>query len=151
MRVVIQRVNLATVRVGDEVVGAIGRGLLVFIGIHREDTDEDLDWILQKIVQVRVFEDEEGKMNRSVMEISGDVMLISQFTLFGKLRKGTRPSFNRAASPEIAIPIYESAVKKLSFLLGKAVATGRFGEHMDIRAQNDGPVTLVIDSHEKRF
>jgi len=151
MRAVIQRVREASCQVGSEVSGSIEQGLLVFLGIHESDTEIDLDWICQKIIQLRIFEDEEGKMNRSVAESGGGILLISQFTLFGNVRKGTRPSFNRAASPETAIPVYEVAVKRLSFLLGRPVATGRFGEHMIIQAINDGPVTIVIDSHDKRF
>ncbi len=151
MRAVIQRVKSASVKVEGRDTREIQAGLLVFLGIHKLDTDEDLEWLSNKLVQLRIFEDEGGKMNCSLFETGGDLMLISQFTLFGNTRKGTRPSFNHAAPPEVAIPIYERAIEVFGKLLGKPVATGMFGEYMDIDANHDGPVTLVLDTHDKRF
>lgn len=151
MRAVVQRVHRAEVAVQGTVTGAIGKGLLVFLGIHKEDTREDLEWLTGKLLQVRLFEDEGGKMNRSVEEVDGGLLVVSQFTLFGNLKKGSRPSFNRAAPPEQATAFYEEAVKRLSFSLGRSVGTGRFGEHMEIHCDQDGPVTLILDSHERTF
>ena len=151
MRAVIQRVSRASVSVDGKECGAIGAGLLVFLGIGRDDDDKDSEWLINKIPQIRIFEDDEGKMNRSVREIDGEVMVISQFTLYGNLRKGSRPSFNRAALPDVAIPCYEAFVRDLSNALGKPVASGKFGEMMKIDACNDGPVTLILDTKEKRF
>ncbi len=151
MRAVLQRVHRAEVTVQGSVTGFIGKGLLVFLGIHKADTREDLDWLTGKLLEVRIFEDEEGKLNRSLIETEGGLLVVSQFTLFGNLKKGTRPSFNRAAPPEQATAFYEEAVKRLSFKLGRSVGTGRFGEHMDIHCDQDGPVTLILDSHERTF
>ena len=151
MRAVIQRVNWVEVRVGDKVAGAIRKGLLVFLGIEKSDTDADMLWLAEKIPVIRCFEDDEGKMNRSLLDQDMEVMVISQFTLFGSLRKGTRPSFNRAAEPAMAIPIYENFVATLERIIGKPVATGIFGAEMLIEAHNDGPVTLVLDTHNKDF
>jgi D-tyrosyl-tRNA(Tyr) deacylase len=151
MRAVIQRVNRAEVVVNGASTGLIERGLLVFIGIHKSDTKDDLEWMAGKILQVRIFPDAEGKMNRSIKDVDGGILVVSQFTLFGNLKKGTRPSFNRAADPEMATAIYEELVKQLSFALGKPVSTGRFGEHMDILCDQDGPVTLILDSNERDF
>lgn len=151
MRAVVQRVSRASVVVDGAVKSAIGSGLLVFIGVAQGDTEADLDWVVRKIPQIRCFEDDEGRMNRSVQDIDGEILVISQFTLFGNLRKGTRPSFNRAALPAEAIPLYEHFVSRLEAILGKSVGTGSFGAQMDIEAHNDGPVTLVIDSQQKDF
>ncbi len=131
--------------------GSITRGLLVFLGIGEKDSDEDIDWLARKIPQIRIFEDDNGLMNRSVQEIDGNILLISQFTLYGNLRKGTRPSFNRAAPPEIAVPMYERFNLALQAALGKQVPSGVFGQHMDIAALNDGPVTLILDTKDKRL
>lgn len=149
MRAVIQRVSRAAVSVENAVCGEIGPGLLVFLGVGQEDNPQDVDWLAQKVSVVRVFEDEAGKMNRSIRDVEGGILVISQFTLFGNLRKGTRPSFNRAAPPELAVPLYESFVTRLSELLGKPVPTGVFGAMMRIEAHNDGPVTLILDSKAK--
>jgi D-tyrosyl-tRNA(Tyr) deacylase len=146
MRTVIQRVSRASVAVEGEVTGEIGSGLLVLLGIAPTDTEEDALWLAQKICALRVFEDGEGRMNRSVVEVGGGVLVVSQFTLFASTRKGTRPSFNDAAKPEIAIPLYERFNLHASAALGRRVATGRFAARMDIALVNDGPVTLVIDS-----
>ncbi|NDV63526.1 D-tyrosyl-tRNA(Tyr) deacylase [Puniceicoccales bacterium CK1056] len=151
MRAVLQRVKKSVVKVEGKSVGSIGKGLLVFLGIERIDTNSDLEWLVDKLPRVRCFEDDAGRMNRNLEETGGEVMVISQFTLFGSLRKGTRPSFNRAADPEQAIPLYEEFVERLSTTLGKPVATGIFGAEMEISAVNDGPVTLVIDTKNRDF
>ncbi|MFP4541452.1 MAG: D-aminoacyl-tRNA deacylase [Opitutales bacterium] len=151
MRAVVQRVSRAEVVVEGRTVGRIGRGLLVFLGVGQGDSADDAAWLARKVPQIRIFEDAEGRMNRSVQEIGGEVMVISQFTLFGNLRKGTRPSFNRAAPPELAVPLYEQFTADLEGVLGRPVARGVFGAHMDIAAHNDGPVTLVLDTRDKEF
>jgi len=149
MRVVIQRVSSARVTVDTATVGEIGRGLLVLVGVAPDDTDDDIRWLAEKIVALRIFEDDSGRMNVSVKEIAGDVLVVSQFTLFGSVRKGTRPSFNDAAPPDIARPRYEQFTRALSDSLGKAVPTGRFAATMAVHLVNDGPVTLVIDSKRR--
>jgi D-tyrosyl-tRNA(Tyr) deacylase len=146
MRAVIQRVTSASVTVEGEIVGAIGCGLLVLIGKVDADAAEDIDWLAGKIVNLRIFADEAGVMNRSVLDIGGEILLVSQFTLFASTKKGTRPSWHRAAKPELAIPLYEAMTRKLSDLLGRPVQTGRFGAMMQVALVNDGPVTLIIDS-----
>jgi len=151
MRAVIQRVGTATVRVEGKKVGHIGPGLLVFLGIENSDTEKDLLWLAEKIPVIRCFEDADGRMNRSLMETGGEVMVISQFTLFGSLRKGTRPSFNRAADPGMAVPMYEEFLSRLQRLTGREPAAGVFGAEMHITADNDGPVTLVLDTRNKDF
>jgi|TARA_B110000438_G_scaffold298514_1_gene346910 D-tyrosyl-tRNA(Tyr) deacylase len=151
MRAVVQRVSSAAVAADGEPKDAIGRGLLIFLGVAESDEPEDLEWLVRKIPQIRCFEDTEGRMNRSVVDIEGELMVISQFTLFGNLKKGSRPSFNRAARPEKAIPMYEEFVTKLEAAVGRRVATGSFGAQMDIEAQNDGPVTLILDTEQKDF
>jgi len=151
MRAVLQRVHQASVSVEGVLNGKIGRGFLLFLGVGHYDTEEDMDWLLRKIPQIRVWEDEDGRMNRSLMDINGEVLVISQFTLFGNLRKGTRPSFNHAALPEKAEPMYLEFVERLSKILGKPVPTGKFAHHMDIDAANNGPVTLVVDTKNKTF
>lgn len=151
MRVVIQRVHRASVSVEERTVGEIGRGLLVFHGVGAEDNDDDIAWLARKIPQIRCFEDEDGKLNRSVQEIGGGILLISQFTLYGNLRKGTRPSFNRAAEPDIARTLFARMREALEQSLGAPVPTGEFGGMMRIEASNDGPVTLVIDTRDKRW
>ncbi|SVD98750.1 uncharacterized protein METZ01_LOCUS451604, partial [marine metagenome] len=148
---VTQRVSRATVRVGGEVTGSIEVGLLVFLGVDREDDDKDLEWMVGKIIGLRVFEDDEGRMNRSVREVDGGILVISQFTLFGNLRKGTRPSFNRAANPVVAEATYQRFLDRLGEEMGRPAEAGRFGASMEIEAVNDGPVTIVIDSKDKRF
>ncbi|MEX0321811.1 MAG: D-aminoacyl-tRNA deacylase [Puniceicoccaceae bacterium] len=149
MRVVVQRVKQAKVIADGKLSGAIGPGLLVFLGIEQRDTQEDATWLAEKIPVIRCFEDEQGKMNRSLQDKNYEIMVISQFTLYGSLRKGTRPSFNRAALPDSAIPLYEFFVTKLEQLCDKPVATGVFGAYMEIDAANDGPVTLIIDTKDK--
>ncbi len=149
MRTVIQRVSRASVTVNGRKKSEIGYGLLVFIGIEEADDENDAEWLSKKIVQLRIFNDREGIMNQSVVETSGDIMVVSQFTLHAKTKKGNRPSYIRAARPEIAMPLYNSFVNRLSKLLGKTTATGEFGAMMDVELINDGPVTIIIDSKEK--
>jgi len=149
MRVVIQRVTKAVVSVDGRVISGIGPGLLVFAGIEEADNEQDIDWISNKVVQIRVFNDSEGVMNINVMEAGGDIMVISQFTLHAKTKKGNRPSYIKAASPEIAIPLYESFIRVLSGLSGKNIATGEFGAMMEVSLVNDGPVTIIIDSKNR--
>ena len=151
MRLVLQRVSKATCTVEGKISGQIDRGLLVFIGVDAEDGKEDVEWLVEKLPRIRIFEDEDGKMNRSLADIEGEVLAISQFTLHGNLRKGTRPSFNRAAGPEKGKQLYEEFVSKLSNCLQKPIPTGVFGAHMDIEAHNDGPVTLILDSRDRKF
>ena len=146
MRVVIQRVSEASVAVDGTERGRIGRGLLVLLGIQPEDTAEDIEWLANKNGQLRIFDDEAGVMNRSVVDAGGGILLVSQFTLLASTKKGTRPSWHRAAKPEIAVPLYESFHRKLQELLGRPVPTGVFGADMKVSLVNDGPVTLVIDS-----
>ncbi len=146
MRAVIQRVSSARVSVGAETTGAIDRGLLVLLGVTHSDTDEDARWLADKIASLRVFEDESGRMNRSVVETMGGILVVSQFTLFASTRKGARPSYNDAAKPEHAEPLYENFVGHVRTALGRAVPTGRFGAMMRVELVNDGPVTLMIDS-----
>lgn len=144
MRAVVQRVKQASVTVEGRVTGSIDKGLLVFLGIEDIDTEEDLKYTCDKITGLRIFEDEEGKMNRSVVDIGGSVLLVSQFTLYGDVRHGRRPSFIKAARPETAIPIYEKGIALLQEIL--PVETGEFQAMMDVSLVNDGPVTILIDS-----
>jgi D-aminoacyl-tRNA deacylase len=149
MRVVIQRVKRASVTIGNRVRDEIGPGLLILAGIEEADDVSDVEWLSSKISQLRIFNDEEGVMNLSVIETGGSIMVISQFTLHAKTKKGNRPSYMKAARHEIAIPLYDSFIKKMSELTGQRVATGEFGAMMDISLVNDGPVTIIIDSKEK--
>jgi D-tyrosyl-tRNA(Tyr) deacylase len=144
MRIVLQRVSRASVTVDGRVTGEIGRGLLLLVGFTEGDTEEALAWMARKIVQLRIFSDDEGKMNRSVEEADGAVLVVSQFTLYGDARKGNRPSFIDAARPETAIPLYERFVELLR-ATGRPVATGEFGAMMDVELVNDGPVTLILE------
>ncbi len=149
MRAVIQRVSRAQVRVEGEVTGAIGRGLLVLLGVEEGDTPEDVRMMAEKIVGLRIFPDAEGKMNLGLTDVTGELLVVSQFTLLGDCRQGRRPSFIAAARPEVAIPLYEAFVAAVAGL-GIRVATGRFQTHMEVELVNDGPVTLMLDSR-KRF
>lgn len=149
MRAVIQRVARASVCIEGEIKAEIGQGLLVFLGIETEETPEDVDWLCRKIIQLRIFNDENGVMNIPVSETGGEVLVISQFTLHAKTKKGNRPSYINAARPEIAIPLYNDFIKKLSSLLGKMVKTGEFGTKMLVDLTNDGPVTILIDTKNK--
>ena len=146
MRAVVQRVSRASVTVEERVTGSIAGGLLVLVGVTADDGEEDIVWLAGKIVGQKLFADENGRMNFSVMESGGGVLVVSQFTLLASTRKGTKPSWHRAAGPEVAIPLYEAFVRKLEELLGRPVATGEFGAMMEVALVNDGPVTLVLDS-----
>jgi D-tyrosyl-tRNA(Tyr) deacylase len=146
MRAVVQRVKSASVTIENEIVGGIDHGLVVLLGIETQDTPEDLEWLAAKLVNQRLFPGDEGPWSQSVIEVRGGILLVSQFTLHASTRKGTKPSWHRAAKPEQAIPLYEAMTEKLRELLGRPVATGRFGAMMDVALLNDGPVTLVIDS-----
>jgi D-tyrosyl-tRNA(Tyr) deacylase len=147
MRAVLQRVRRARVLVGDEVVGEIGVGLLVLLGVSRSDTGEDANWLAQKIIGLRLFADTDDKMNLSVADVSGSVLVVSQFTLHGDCRKGRRPSFVDAAPPETAIPLYEAFINGVK-AEGIPTETGRFGAMMQVELTNDGPVTLILDTKE---
>ncbi|WP_316837598.1 D-aminoacyl-tRNA deacylase [Pedobacter nutrimenti] len=149
MRAVIQRVSEASCRVDTELTGTIEGGLLVLLGIEDSDTMEDLDWLAQKIAGIRIFSDEQGLMNKSLSDTGGNILMISQFTLFASTKKGNRPGFTRAARPDKAIPLYESMISKLTALLNKKIQTGIFGADMKISLLNDGPVTLIIDTKNK--
>ncbi len=149
MRVVIQRVLEASVVVDEKVVGSIKNGLLVLLGIEDADTEEDLHWLSNKIVGLRLFDDQDGVMNLSVKDIGGDILLISQFTLMASTKKGNRPSYIKASKPPIAVPLYEQMIATLSNDLGKAVQTGIFGADMKVSLINNGPVTITIDSKNK--
>lgn len=149
MRLVLQRVTEAAVRINGEVRGQIGPGLLVLAGITAEDTAEDLQWLSKKVVQLRIFGDEAGKMNRSVIDIGGTILLISQFTLLASTKKGNRPSFIQAAPPAGAVPLYEKLIGLLEQELGRKIATGIFGADMQVSLVNDGPVTILLDSKNR--
>ena len=149
MRAVLQRVTQASCTVDGEITGAIDTGFLVLLGIEDADRLDDLDWLAQKIIGMRVFGDENGMMNKALADVDGDILLISQFTLFASTKKGNRPGFTKAARPDIAIPLYEKMIEKLSALLGKKVKTGIFGADMKIALLNDGPVTIIIDTKNK--
>ena len=149
MRVVIQRVTKATVSVGDKICGKIGRGLVVLVGIEDSDGTEDIEWISKKMVSLRIFNDEEGVMNWSLKEVDGDILLVSQFTLHARTKKGARPGYTRASKPEIAVPLYEKLIQQLEIDLGKKIQTGIFGADMKVELVNNGPVTILIDSKNK--
>lgn len=149
MRIVVQRVSRASVEVEKNVTGHIGKGLLVLVGIEEADNKEDVEWIAGKIVQLRIFPDKQGVMNKSCIETGGEILLVSQFTLHAMTKKGNRPSYIRAARPETAIPLYEQLIQSLTFLLGKSIATGVFGADMQVSLINDGPVTIWMDSKNK--
>lgn len=149
MRTVIQRVSQASVTIDGNVKSAIGKGLLVLLGICDDDNEEDIDWLVKKIVQLRVFDDENGVMNRSVTDVQGEIMVVSQFTLYASYKKGNRPSWLRASKPEVATPLYLLFCEKLSAALGKPVATGSFGADMKVSLLNDGPVTICMDTKNK--
>ncbi|MDB5132934.1 MAG: dtd [Mucilaginibacter sp.] len=149
MRAVIQRVSQASCTVDNKITGAIQTGFVVLLGIEDADTEEDLQWLAQKISGLRVFGDENGLMNKALADVDGDILLISQFTLFAQTKKGNRPSFIRAAKPEKAIPMYEKMIAALEEATGKKVATGIFGADMKISLLNDGPVTIIMDTKDK--
>ncbi|MBO0322715.1 D-tyrosyl-tRNA(Tyr) deacylase [Muricauda sp. CAU 1633] len=149
MRAVIQRVSKASVTVDGNIISAIECGLLVLLGIEDADGTEDMEWLSKKMVNLRIFNDDEGVMNRSVLDVDGDIIVVSQFTLHAQTKKGNRPSYIKAAKPEVAIPMYEAFVQKLEEDLGKKVGTGIFGADMKVELLNDGPVTIVIDTKNR--
>lgn len=149
MRAVVQRVSQANVVIESTVRGSIQKGLGVLLAIEEPDTEEDIEWLSGKLVRLRIFDDENGVMNRSVQEIGGDVLLISQFTLYASTRKGNRPSYSRSARPEVAVPLYKKFITRLEQDLGKPIQTGEFGAQMAVNLTNDGPVTIIIDSKMK--
>lgn len=149
MRAVIQRVSEANVKINGDIHGQIETGFLILLGIEEEDTEEDVDWLCKKVSGLRIFSDEEGKMNLDIKDIKGAFLVISQFTLHAKTKKGNRPSFIHAAKPEIAIPLYESFKSKLAIESGLTVASGEFGADMKVTLCNDGPVTIIIDTKNK--
>lgn len=151
MRTVVQKVSKASVSVENKIVSSIESGLLVLVGIEDTDTDQDIDWLVKKIVNLRIFDDKEGVMNLSVQDVKGDLIIVSQFTLHASMKKGNRPSYIRASKPDFAVPMYQKFIKKTEEILGKKVGTGVFGAMMDVELINDGPVTIIIDSKQKDF
>ncbi|MBF01610.1 D-aminoacyl-tRNA deacylase [Flavobacterium coralii] len=149
MRVVLQRVNSASVTIAGETVAAIKQGLLILLGVEDADTTEDIEWLTAKIAKLRIFNDAEGVMNLSVTDVDGEVIVVSQFTLHAATKKGNRPSYIKAARPDVAIPLYEAFVDQLGQLINKAVQTGKFGADMQVALVNDGPVTILIDSKNR--
>lgn len=146
MRAVIQRVSEASVTINNNVKSLIKTGLLVLLGIEENDNDKDIEWLIKKITQMRIFSDEDGKMNLSVQDINGDILVISQFTLYASTKKGNRPSFIQAAKPALAIPLYETFLTQLKIQLNKEIYSGEFGADMKVTLVNDGPVTIILDS-----
>ncbi len=151
MRVVVQRVSSASVTIGGTVKSSIGQGLLVVLGVGPDDGQEDLDCLGKKVSALRIFDDEEGVMNRSVVDVGGEVLVVSQFTLMASTKKGNRPSYLRAAGHELAVPMYEAFCAALSAAIGRSVGTGQFGAEMAVYLINDGPVTIIIDSQQRDF
>jgi len=149
MRAVVQRVSYANVTVEGEIISKMGLGLLILLGVENEDAKADFEWLSRKIVNLRIFNDEEGVMNKSLIEVDGDAIVVSQFTLHASTKKGNRPSYLKAAKPEIAIPAYNDFVERLQNDLGKKVGTGIFGADMKVELLNDGPVTIIIDTKNK--
>ena len=149
MRIVIQRVTRASVTIADHVKSKIGKGYLILLGIEADDTTDDIDWLVKKIIGLRVFDDENGVMNLSIMDTGGDIIVVSQFTLMASYKKGNRPSWIRAAKHDISIPLYNEFVSRLSTALGKPVGTGEFGADMKVELINDGPVTICMDTQNK--
>ncbi|MDF1849629.1 MAG: D-aminoacyl-tRNA deacylase [Verrucomicrobiales bacterium] len=149
MRILLQRVREASVTIEGTEKSRIGAGVLLFLGIEKADGDDDIDWLVRKILALRIFPDEEGKMNRSLLDTGGAALVVSQFTLHARVKKGTRPSFERAAPPDLAIPLYEKFVERLGQQMEQEIATGEFGAMMDVQLVNDGPVTIWIDSKNR--
>ncbi|MBR2192052.1 MAG: D-tyrosyl-tRNA(Tyr) deacylase [Bacteroidaceae bacterium] len=149
MRAVIQRVSRATVSIDGAVKSSIGNGLLVLVGCENADNDEDIQWLSKKIVSLRIFDDEKGVMNRSILDVGGEILVVSQFTLWASYKKGNRPSYLRAGSHEVTVPLYEKFCSALSLCLGKQVGTGEFGACMKVELLNDGPVTICMDTKNK--
>ena len=151
MRVIVQRVKQSSVTIDNQIKSAIGIGLMILVGIGDDDNKEAIDYIVKKVVNLRVFDDADGVMHRSVLDIQGDILLVSQFTLMASTKKGCRPSYIRAARPEVSIPIYESLINTLEANLGRPIGTGEFGADMKVELVNDGPVTIIIDSKQKDY
>ena len=149
MRIVIQRVTQASVTIDEKVKASIGKGYLILLGIEERDEQEDIDWLVKKVINLRVFDDENGVMNRSIMDAGGEFLVISQFTLFASYKKGNRPSWFRAAKHEISVPLYEQFCNQLALESNLAVKTGEFGAYMKVELLNDGPVTIFMDTHNK--
>jgi len=149
MKVVVQRVSEASVTINNSLKGSIKKGLLLLLGIEHTDNEEDVDWLSSKIIRLRIFDDNQGVMNLSVQEIGGEILVVSQFTLHAKTKKGNRPSYIQAATPDIAIPLYNSFIKRIEQEMGKMIATGKFGAMMMVSLVNDGPVTIIIDSKNR--
>jgi len=149
MRTVIQRVTQASVTIGEQVKSSIGTGLLILLGIGKNDTEEDINWLVKKVIGLRIFDDEMGVMNRSIMDINGEILVVSQFTLMASYKKGNRPSWIHAAPHEISIPLYNHFCDALSEAMGKSIATGEFGADMKVELLNDGPVTICMDTKNK--
>ena len=149
MRIVIQRVSEASVTIDQKVKSAINHGLLILLGIEDSDTDSDIDWLCGKISKLRIFNDEAGVMNKSIMDVGGDILVVSQFTLHASPKKGNRPSYIKASKPDFAVPMYEKFIQKLTVLTGKDIGTGTFGADMKVALINDGPVTIIIDSKQR--
>ena len=151
MRVVIQRVSKASVQVDSNLISSISEGLLILLGIENNDTNDDINWLIKKIANLRIFSDKNDKMNYSVLDINGDIIVVSQFTLHAKTKKGNRPSYINAAKPEIAIPLYEKFINDLSLETESSIYSGEFGTNMQVTLTNDGPVTIIIDSKNKNL
>ena len=149
MRAVIQRVSKASVTIDNQLKSSIGKGLLILLGICEEDTEEDVNWLVHKLIGLRIFDDDNGVMNRSVSDVDGEVLVVIQFTLYASYKKGNRPSWFRAGSHEHSIPLYEAFCRQMSEALGKAVGTGEFGANMQVELLNDGPVTICMDTKNK--
>lgn len=151
MRIVIQKVSRASVCIDDKEKASIKKGLLVLLGIENDDTSEDIDWLVAKVSKLRIFNDQEGVMNKSIVDVNGEFLVVSQFTLHASTKKGNRPSYIRASRPDFAIPMYEQFVSELVQKSGLQVKTGKFGAKMDVALNNDGPVTIIMDSKNKEF
>lgn len=151
MRIVIQKVKSASVAVNGEVLSKIKKGLLVLLGIEDADTENDIEWLVNKMVNLRIFDDENGVMNLSVQDVSGEIIVVSQFTLFANTKKGNRPSYIRSSKPDFAVPMYEKFIAKTEEVIGRKIGTGKFGAMMDVSLVNDGPVTIIIDSKQKEI
>ena len=149
MRIVIQRVSEASVSIKGTMKSAIQQGFLILLGIGEEDSEDDIEWLVKKVVNLRVFDDEQGIMNKSILDVNGNILVVSQFTLMASYKKGNRPSYIHAAKHEISIPLYQLFCKRLSAQLGKEVGTGEFGADMQVKLVNDGPVTICMDTHSK--
>ena len=149
MRAVIQRVSESSVKINGQITGKIGRGLLILLGIEENDTNEDIEWLSGKITRLRIFNDDQGIMNLSVKEVNGEILVVSQFTLHASTKKGNRPSYIKAAKPEIAVPLYNKFLERLTFELGKPIETGQFGAMMEVSLVNGGPVTILMDTKQK--